>query len=385
MRTTPLVDWGRNPFEPAGCAPPTLIAADRAAGLRGPLRQLCPGRPGVYGMLDQNGQLIYVGKAKDLRKRLLGYFRKGRDRRTRRIIRQARAIAFEPCSSEFAALHRELDLIRRWRPRWNVQGQPLRRLFAFVCLGRAPAPYLFLSRKPAARSLGCFGPVPLGRRVRDAVRRVNDLFRLRDCPQTLEMIFAEQKQLFHLELSAGCPRHDLGTCLGPCFAACTRDDYSTKVRSAQGFLTGTDRSALAAIEQAMRRAAVAQEYELAASYRDRLASLGWLVEKLDHVRDLRARESYIYPAPDGRGRATWYLIHGGRTAAAIAAPRDAGSALAAADLITATYRQPLSDHILELYEHWDGMCLVRSWFRRHPDERKKVLTSDEALRQCEQW
>src|SRR5262245_28412309 len=82
MRTTPLVDWGRNPFEPAGCSPPTLVAAKSAAAPRGPLRQLCPARPGIYGMLDQDGQLIYVGKAKNLRRRLLGYLRRrGRDRK----------------------------------------------------------------------------------------------------------------------------------------------------------------------------------------------------------------------------------------------------------------------------------------------------------------
>lgn len=383
MRTTPLVDWGRNPFEPAGCSPPALVAARRAAGLRGPLRQLCPARPGVYGMLDQDGQLIYVGKAKNLRRRLLGYLRsRGRDRKARRIIRQVRAIAWEPCSSEFAALHRELDLIRRWRPKWNVQGQPCRRLFAFVCLGRAPAPYLFLSRKPPARASACFGPVPLGRRLRDAVRRLNDLFRLRDCPQRQEMIFAEQNRLFHLELAAGCPRHDLGTCLGPCFAACSRAAYSAQVRAARDFLDGAERSALAEIEQAMRSAAEGRHYELAADYRDRRAAIGWLLDKLDHVRSLRAKESFVYPAPDGRSRETWYLVHGGRTVSVIAAPRDAASAQIIAEAITATYQQPLTDQILEIYEHWDGMCLVRSWFRRHPGEKKKIMAPDEALEVC---
>lgn len=386
MSMTPLLDWGRNPFEPfepdGGCAA-QLVHAERTVGLRGQLRQRCPSGPGVYGMLDEHGQLTYVGKAKSLRRRLLSYFRRrGRPRKSGRILRQTRAIAWELCSSEFAALHRELDLIRRWRPKWNVQGQPQRRLFAFVCLGRAPAPYLFLATKPAGRALASFGPVPLGQRARDAVRRVNDLFQLRDCPQSQSMIFAEEKQLFPLELAPACMRHDIGTCLGPCFAACSRQEYTASAHRARDFLTGNDRSLLVDLTQAMQRAASKENFEQAAALRDRLESIGWLVDKLDHVRNLRARESFIYPASGRRGRDVWFLIHGGRTLSAVPAPRDAASARTAAETIAAVYRQVASDQLLELYEHWDGMCLVRSWFRRHAAEKKKVILPSAALQLC---
>src|SRR5262245_47680696 len=146
----PFRDFGPLGLSPGAPAPAVqLIRGPRAAALRGPLKTLCPSKPGVYGMLDAAGELIYVGKAKQLRLRLASYFRTGsRPAKAGRILRETRAIVWEICNHEFAALLREQELIRRWRPRWNVQGQPLRRRLAFLCVGRPPAPYVFLTRQP---------------------------------------------------------------------------------------------------------------------------------------------------------------------------------------------------------------------------------------------
>src|SRR2546430_14042040 len=106
-----------------GPQPPQLQRIDvkRSAVLRRGVRAGCPRQPGVYGMVNIHGDLIYVGKAKSLRARLLSYFRpRSRDRKAGRIVGQTRGLAWEPCPNEFAALHRELELIRRWRPRFNI-------------------------------------------------------------------------------------------------------------------------------------------------------------------------------------------------------------------------------------------------------------------------
>src|SRR5262249_22454823 len=239
-------------------------------------------RPGVYGMLDRHGDLVYVGKAKSLRTRLLNYFRpRSRDARARRIIDHTCALVWEVCPSEFAALPRELELIRRWRPRFSVQGQPTGFRFTYVCLGRKPAPYVFLARRAPAGALASFGPVPSGRRAAAAVRRLNDCFRLRDCAQSQEMIFAEQGELFPLPLTAGCLRHEIGTCLGPCAAACTRADYSAQVTAARAFLAGTDTSVLKRLQCEMTAAAAELAFERAATLRDKLLALRWLYEQLE--------------------------------------------------------------------------------------------------------
>ena len=217
--------------------PSTLFSADaqsrsariegtRPAELRGQVRLLAPNRPGVYGMVDREEQLIYVGKAKNLRTRLQSYFRRqSRPPKAGRIIAQAKSIVWEILPSEFASLLRELELIRRWRPRFNVQGQPLRRRLTFVCLGRAPAPYLFLARKITSRVQATFGPITASKRVQDAVRRVNDWFKLRECPRPQEMIFPDQGELFPGVRPPGCLRMEIGTCTGPCTGLCARKDY----------------------------------------------------------------------------------------------------------------------------------------------------------------
>ena len=143
--------FGPNHLEPA--SPPPSLSQIHGHWCRPSARgrELCPRRPGVYGMLDPDGKLIYVGKAKSLRVRLLSYFRpKSRDRKAGRILGSTRSIVWECLPSEFAALLRELELIRRWRPRFNVQGQPHRRT-AHLRLPGTTARRPRVSRGPARR------------------------------------------------------------------------------------------------------------------------------------------------------------------------------------------------------------------------------------------
>jgi excinuclease ABC subunit C len=174
---------------------PFYVRGKTARQLHSEVRRLCPRKPGVYGMVDANGDVIYVGKGKSLRGRLLSYFRPKRERRAGRIARQTSAIVWEAWPCEFAALLRELELIRRWRPRCNVQGQPLRRRMAFVCLEGAPAAYASLRRRPPDSVSARFGPVVAGPQAREAIRRLNDYFQLRDCPAPQEMVFRGDRHM----------------------------------------------------------------------------------------------------------------------------------------------------------------------------------------------
>jgi excinuclease ABC subunit C len=350
--------------------------------LHGQVRLLCPRNPGIYGMVDEWGELIYVGKAKSLRARLLSYFRpRSRTKKAARILGQTVTLAWEPCPSEFAALLRELELIRRWRPRWNVEGQPLRRQMAFVCVGRQPASYVFLTRRPPANALATFGPIPAGSRARAAVCRINDLFQLRDCPKIQEMIFPDQSGLFTLERAPGCLRFEIGTCLGPCTGMCGREVYSGRVKAARSFLAGTEAGPLGGLTKAMAAAAQAQEFERAAALRDRLEALTWLSARLERLRDARARMSFVYPVAGKASPTLWYLIHSGRTIKYVDEPRDSIGARLAREAIHAVLRSPSAD-LLESHEHVDGMMLVMAWFRKNPKELSKTLTADQALAKC---
>jgi excinuclease ABC subunit C len=375
--------FGPSLFTPAGDAPQLYaVEGGRPARLRAAVRQECPRRPGVYGMINESGELIYVGKAKSLRSRLLSYFRpKSRDPKAGRILRDARVVAWEPAHGEFAALLRELELIRRWRPRFNVQGQPHRRRRAYVCVGREPAPYLFLSPRQPGTAFAGFGPVPGGATAREAVRRLNDWFRLRDCPKAQKMVFADQRALVPLDLVAGCLRVEIDACLGPCAAACSRGDYSAAVRAAVRFLEGVDASPLDALQRDMQEASAAQHFERAAALRDRWQPMHWLSGQLERVRQA-CRRSCVYPAAGHKGaRDHWCVIHHGRVRAVTPAPRDDVGRAAAAAALEAVYQHaaaaPPGPHEI------DGMLLVASWFRRHPGERDKILSPAAARALCQ--
>jgi excinuclease ABC subunit C len=378
-----FLDFGPSAICPAGTAcRAARIEGAKPSALRTQVRLLAPNRPGVYGMLDKDDQLIYVGKAKNLRTRLLSYFRKkGRPPKAGKIISQAKSIVWEIVPSEFASLLRELELIRRWRPRWNVQGQPLRRRLTFVCLGRAPAPYLFLSRKITKRVQAAFGPIIANRNALEATRRLNDWFKLRDCPQPQEMIFPDQGELFPGVRPAGCLRVEIGTCLGPCTGTCERPDYQRQARRARDFLSGKDLAPLQQMHAEMQAAAVAQQFERAAALRDRWTVLNWLADRLARVRRAQQELSFIYPVAGFDGPMTWYLIHGARTVAVLEAPCDDATRRLVAEKTHALYRG--RSGLLDSYEHADSMMIVMQWFRKHPREREKCLTPEEALNSSE--
>ncbi len=359
------------------------VCGARSSALRLRVREDCPRRAGVYGMLDANGLLIYVGKAKSLRARLLSYFRtKSRDPKAGRILAHTRSIVWECRSGEFAALLRELELIRRWRPRFNVQGQPRRQRHWYVCLGRKPAPYVFLSSRPVSTALACFGPVPPGMTARTAVRRLNDAFRLRDCPQKQTMTFADQGELFPTIRAAACLRHEIGTCLAPCAAICTLSAYMEQVNQTHAFLKGENRSLLDSLRRDMEAAAGEFAFERAAAVRDRLETLTWLSEHLERLRKARQGQSFVYPARNEDGSQTWYLIHGGRVIAARPAPRCPTTGAAVATLIDSVYTRSIPPGGALAASEVDAVMLVAAWFRKHPEERERVLPPEQSLTFC---
>lgn len=378
-----FTEFGPNPFEPDDAAP-RLVRVDggTADELRRQVRAQCGREPGVYGMLDEAGRLIYVGKSRRLRSRLLSYFTPANaHQKSGRIIRDARAIVWEPAGSEFAALLRELQLIRTHQPRWNVQGQPDRDRPAWVCVGRGPARYAYLSRQPAGNVAARFGPFRGGGRVRTAVLAINTYFGLRDCPESQPLAFADQLQLFPHERRAGCLRYEIGTCLGPCAAACTREAYDERVAAALRFLHGADDAPLRDMEQRMRTAAAGQRFERAARLRNEWESLVWLRGRLDYLSTARREFTFVYPVAETGGRAIWYCIQQGHVTAVVRPATNRRTAARLRRILERQIHRPGASPV-DADERYQWMMLVLAWFRKRPEELQRTLPMDEALRQC---
>src|SRR5262249_4066977 len=162
---------------------------------------------------------------------------------------------------------------------WNVQGQPLRRRHAYICLGHRPAPYFTLTRKPPRHVVALFGPISVTKKSRDAVRWLNDSFGLRDCPPGPVEFFPSANRLFPLALLAGCLRLELGACVGPCIGGVSGKTYLQRMRQGRSFLDGAERPLLMELAVRMETAAREHRFEAAALLRDKIAVLTWITQR----------------------------------------------------------------------------------------------------------
>jgi excinuclease ABC subunit C len=374
--------FGPSRFRPADEVPPVReLRGARPGTLKRRVKKHAPKAPGVYGMIDARDRLVYVGKAKNLRGRLLSYFRENsREPKAGKIIEQTRRLVWEQTGDELAALLRELELIQRVRPKFNVLGVPGLQRHHYICIGKAPAAHVYVTAKPTGQELGAYGPFVRRWQSEDAARRLNDWFKLRDCPQTVEMNFAEQGELFDPDRSAKCMRYELGTCSGPCVGGCTRSEYSVGARGARAFLEGRSRSILTSLREQMQAAAAAFEFEKAMSLRDKLQAVQWLDERLGLLRTARGQSALVYPLTGSDGRARWYLIHRGEVQAVVFAPTPETGAGVARLLATTFTDHPaptvLSDRAV------DSVLLVSGWFRTRADERARLLSRAAAESAC---
>jgi excinuclease ABC subunit C len=230
---------------------------------------------------------------------------------------------------------------------------------------------VFLAARPPSTAKFTFGPVPAGEKAREAARRLNDWFRLRDCPQAQEMVFADQQEMFPVLRAPGCLRHEIGQCLAPCAAVCARGEYKAQVRMAVAFLDGRDPAPLAVLERHMIEASAALAFERAAALRDKLDALQWLNNHLQRVRDA-ARQSFVYAVPSYEGPVLWYLIHEGRVQG-LAEVDNAQPAL------TAVYGNQRERAAPPTVDEIDDVLLVAGWFRRHAAERDRTFLPELAL------
>lgn len=358
------------------------VRGKRAGTLRRGVRKHAPRVPGVYGMLDPKGRIIYIGKAKNLRARLLSYFRvNSRDPKAGRIIGHTRTLLWEQTGDEFAALLRELELIQRLTPRFNVLGQPGFQRYHYICVGKSPAPYVYVTKSPTGKERGCYGPLVVRPRSEDAARRLNDWFRLRDCPQTVTLTFREQGELFDQDRAAKCLRFEIGTCRGPCVAACTSQEYGEGVRAVKAFLDGRDRTILRTIREMMEQAAAGFEFEKATALRDRLQALEWLDDRLTLLRQARSRNEFVYTLRGADGVERWYLIHRGQVRGVVRSPATDEEKSRAAALIAATFADEPPPAVLS-GGAVDSVLLVAAWFRKYAAEKDQLMRRPEAIGRC---
>jgi excinuclease ABC subunit C len=348
---------------------------EQLAVMRAHVREHASDRPGVYRMLSSDGEIVYVGKSKRLRSRLLSYFRCAfPEDKGARILRDAHQIEWDYVPSEFAALLHELRLIKRFRPRFNVAMKRDARNYCFIKITRGPAPKLLVVRGPGQDDSSIYyGPFMGATGVGDAVRELNDVLGLRDCAADQRMHFADQPELFdEFPRTPGCIRFEVHKCLGPCVGGCSVQQYDERLRLARAFLDGTDDGPIQRLRADMEASSARLEYERAAVQRDKLKRLEALRGQFARLRFAVESLSFAYTVP-GHGGEDWvYLIRRGRVRAEMTMPKSTTDAATLATLIDEVFT-PVQHETSQIPTHEiDELLLLSSWFRRFPAEMQRT-------------
>lgn len=226
-------------------------------------------RPGIYRMIDDEGRVLYVGKAKHLKNRVSSYFRTtALDNKTLALVARIDSVEVTITSSEAEALLLEQNLIKELKPPYNIEFRD-DKSYPFIYLSANDSyPRLGFHRGAKNRKGRYFGPYPSAGAVRDSLNILQKVFRVRQCEDT-----------FFKNRSRPCLQYQIQRCSGPCCDLVSAEDYQEDVRLATMFLTGKNQQLLKEYANKMEVASAGLNFEKAAIYRDQMSHLRRIQEQ----------------------------------------------------------------------------------------------------------
>lgn len=251
---------------------------------------LLPHAPGCYLFSDAYGAIIYVGKAKDIRKRVTSYFSKAdQDTKTRSLVEHIVSVDFVVTNSEVEAFLLENNLIKKHQPRYNIDLKDAKR-FAYIEISRDPFPRIGIARRTTKGEGTYFGPFVSAEHRDDVLRVVKKVFCLRSCRKLPKR---------------ACLRYHMHSCSAPCIKKVSEEEYRTQVGRAATLLKGRSGELLGSMQAEMEKRSEEQDFEHALVLRNQIAAIKRLADRQHVERPKNTDQDVIAYTPAGE---TVYLM-----------------------------------------------------------------------------
>ena len=280
--------------------------------------RMLPDSPGCYLMKDASGEIIYVGKAVNLKNRVRSYFRDtAHTPKVAAMIAHIDDFDILLCETNLEALILECNLIKLHKPYYNILLKDDKHYPYLKVDMRQPFPRLELCRKMEKDGAKYFGPYIGANAVRQVIEAVRDVFPIRSCKQVLPPKSPKRP----------CMNYDIGRCLAPCAGKCTEEAYREMMEGVLSFLGGDYDGVLKKLRKDMEEAAAALRFEKAAAIRDKIRDVQGLMERQIALRTDRSEQDLIALAQDGLDAMIQILyVRGGRMVGGdhFALPREGG-------------------------------------------------------------
>lgn len=263
-----------------------------------------PAKPGVYQYFDAEGEIIYVGKAINLRNRVRSYFHAsaGLSHKTRRLVQKIASIEWIVTASELEALLLEMNLIKRHRPHYNVLLKDDKRYPYIKVTWKDPFPKVLSTRKVRQDGARYFGPYTSAGAMRETLHALRKVFPYLDCDRTIDGHDAR-----------ACLYHDIGLCLAPCIGAADRAGYRAMIDALCRFLDGETGAVIGDLEVRMAEHAAKCEFELAARVRDRIRAIEQVIARQRIIAPTLSDQDVIAVArEDGSALAQVFFVRNGK-------------------------------------------------------------------------
>lgn len=238
-----------------------------------------PHKPGVYRMIDKEGRVIYVGKAKDLKKRVSQYFQnKTQGPRTKKLVENISDIKYTVVDTELEALILELNLIKELRPKYNILLKDDKN-FVYIMISNEEFPRVQIVRKITDKKATYYGPKTSQHKVEKTLKILKKVLPFRHCNLEIETDSTGKAVVTRKTIKYPCLDFYIKRCVAPCINEISKEDYAKLINQVKNFFEGHHEEIIKSLKEQMATLATKKEFEKAAKIRDRIKNIEEIQEK----------------------------------------------------------------------------------------------------------